>query len=597
MKQVLTVLLVGLMSPALSQQPSCDQATTRIADIQGAGQQSPLQGQQVVVKGVVTADFLGDGRLGGYFIQSRRSDGNNKTSDGLFIRPKHPRSNIKVGDLVVVKGQVTEQFDVTQVVAGQATVCQSDQKLPKPFKLRLPLQGYDLERVEGMRVTLAEPAVITDLYQYLKYGEMTVSSELLMSPTALHRPGKKVKARQKSNRDDRLVVDDGRLTEFAQPFAPGLDSRQPISAANALQLGQQVKVTGVMHYAFGKFKLQPTALTVVDRTVPTMLFPGNPGGTLRVATFNIENFFTSIDDGQESCGPLQNFSCRGADSKREFQRQLDKLVTVINTADAAVMGIQELENNDKASMAALVSGLNAAAKSQKWAYIDTGALGEDVIKVGLIYQPGLVKPKGRFALLNQAADPEFLEHRNRIIVAQTFVTQQNKAFNVATVHFKSKSCRDAEGLNENQGDGQGCYNPVRVQVAKQLSRWLHSDPTGQGAKPTLVVGDFNSYQYEDPMHTLAQQGFHDLAQDYLSVQNWTTSYRGTVGALDYVLVNQAAKALVTGLVQWHINSVAIGQFGYDLEPLGEQVSKPDDFYSVSPQASSDHDVVMIGLDL
>ena len=205
-----------------------------------------------------------------------------------------------------------------------------------------------------------------------------------------------------------------------------------------------------------------------------------------------------------------------------------------------------------------------------------------------------MKPQGNFALLNRAADPEFLEHKNRIIVAQTFNDQKGHAFNVATVHFKSKSCRDAIGIYLDQKDGQGCYNPTRVQVAKQLSQWLKTDPTGQQAEATFIVGDFNSYQKEDPMVSLKSAGFYNLADKFLPPENWTTSYRGQVGSLDYVLVNKAAQKLTVGLTQWHINSVAMDQFGYNTESFSDGFSKPANFYLDDPYASSDHDVVIAG---
>ena len=133
-------------------------------------------------------------------------------------------------------------------------------------------------------------------------------------------------------------------------------------------------------------------------------------------------------------------------------------------------------------------------------------------------------------------------------------------------------------------------------MAKQLTDWLTADPTGQNAAATFIVGDFNSYQYEDPMVALKSAGFYNLANKYLPANNWTTSYRGTLGSLDYVLANEAAKKLSTGLTQWHINSTSMDAFGYNTEPLAEQTPKPKGFYRIDPYASSDHDVVIAGFE-
>ncbi|GJM06174.1 MAG: hypothetical protein DHS20C09_21700 [marine bacterium B5-7] len=598
MKILLSVMLTFIVTPLIARSDACDRKTTPINQIQGNQSVSPLLNQQVWIKGIVTGDFRGKAALNGYFVQSVEHDMTSNSSSGIFIHSNDMNLPLKTGDLMLINGQVSEQFEVTQInQVKHAKVCQSGHSMPQAVAIKLPLGHTNLEALEGMRVTLAKPYVITDLYQYIKYGELIVSSHLLMSPTAKHRPGAEVTKQMKSIKQDQLVIDDGRLSEYAQPFMQGIQAGQSISANNPLQLGQTVQTTGILHFSFGKYKVQPTeSLQVENHILSMQVKPHRPDGQLTVATFNIENFFTTIDTGEEICGPLKNFGCRGADSAAEYKRQLAKLVTVINTADATVMGLQELENNAKQSIASLVTALNEAAGSNKWAYINTGLLGEDVIKVGIIYQVNLVKPVGDFALLNQAADAEFLENKNRIIVAQTFVDRNSQRFNLATVHFKSKSCRDAEGIFLDQKDGQGCYNPTRVQVAQQVAKWLTNDPTGQAAEATFLVGDFNSYQQEDPMVVLKTKGFYNLAETYLGAENWTTSYRGTVGSLDYVLANQAAVNLSKGLTQWHINSVSIKDFGYDTEPLTETLKKPDNFYINDPFASSDHDLVMAGFE-
>jgi len=598
MKFIYILLSFLSFSSVQASKQSCFQQTTAISIIQGDSGSSPLVNKSVWVKGLVTADFRGKDRLGGYFVQSIEADDNPKTSEGLFIHENNMQISIKVGDVIALQGKVEEQFGVTQLSEAKKTqVCSTDLPLPEPLMLSLPLEDFDLERVEGMYVTLAEPYVITDVYPFIQFGELVVSSKLLMNPTSIHRPGSAIKKMIEANNNDRLVIDDGSLQKYNESTGIGPDGSKQISANNQIQLGQKLLTSGVMHYAFGQYKLQPTKKLEFSAKLTTSApKPVATGGQFKVATFNVENFFTTLDNGLEICGPLKNFGCRGADNEIEYGRQLAKLVKVINSSGASVVGLQELENNVQQSIQALVHGLNQAAGKNKWAFIDTGTLGEDVIKVALIYQPDLLKPQGKFALLNRAADPEFLENKNRVIVAQTFNDQKGHAFNVATVHFKSKSCRDATGIYLDQKDGQGCYNPTRVQVAKQLSQWLKTDPTGQQAEATFIVGDFNSYQKEDPMVSLKSAGFYNLADKFLPPENWTTSYRGQVGSLDYVLANEAAQKLTVGLTQWHINSVAMDQFGYNTESFSDDFSKPANFYLDDPYASSDHDVVIAGFD-
>ncbi|TDR19303.1 ExeM/NucH family extracellular endonuclease [Marinicella litoralis] len=576
---------------------SCESQFTPIHLIQGSQSASKLLDEEVIVKGVVTGDFRGKERLGGFFVQQPQSDGNSKTSEGLFIQSNDAKRLIELGDLMLIKGRVSEQFDVTQLVSISAMkTCAKKVKLPAAHLLKMPLNGFNLEQVEGMRVGFNQPVVVTDLYPYLKYGELIVSSELLMAPTAMYRPGKAINKHSKYNKANRLTIDDGRNSQFPVPLPVGSDGVNEVNGLNPLAVGQMLNTVGVMHFAFGKYKLQPTEALQFSK-LENQSAPSDPGGLVKIANFNLENYFTTIDQGEDICGPLKNFGCRGADSMDEYDRQLEKIVHVINQADASVVGLQELENNNISGLR-LVEALNQAAGSKKWAYVDTGVLGEDVIKVGLIYQANEVSAIGEYALLNAKTNPKFKENKNRIVVVQTFKSKNNNLFNVATAHLKSKNCRDAEGDNKDQQDGQGCFNAVRVEVAQQISTWLNNDPTGERVEISILTGDLNAYQQEDPILVLQENGFENLADSYLNPSNWTTSFRGQLGSLDYVLVNSAAAKVATGLVQWHINSIHLRELDYNLEPWEEGGEiKPASFYQISPFASSDHDLVLAGFDL
>ena len=56
-----------------------------ISTVQGTGTLSPLEGQQVTVRGIVTGDFQAANQLNGFFIQQAIPDRNKATSDGIFV--------------------------------------------------------------------------------------------------------------------------------------------------------------------------------------------------------------------------------------------------------------------------------------------------------------------------------------------------------------------------------------------------------------------------------------------------------------------------------------------------------------------------------
>ena len=126
------------------------------------------------------------------------------------------------------------------------------------------------------------------------------------------------------------------------------------------------------------------------------------GGTLKVATFNVLNYFTTLDGSGPICGPLSDQDCRGADNAGEFTRQRDKIITAITAIDADVVGLMEIENDaGDVAVADLVSGLNDAAGAGTYAYVATGPVGPDAIRVALIYQPASVTPYGSHAVLGR----------------------------------------------------------------------------------------------------------------------------------------------------------------------------------------------------
>ena len=130
---------------------------------------------------------------------------------------------------------------------------------------------------------------------------------------------------------------------------------------------------------------------------------------------NTLNFFVTADYPtgdplDNKCGPLNNVECRGWDSDRpnEFTRQRDELLQALTGLDADIIGLNELENSTGVEpLASIVSGLPG------YAYIATGTIGTDAIKVGMIYRSTFVTPVGDFKLLTSAGDPRFVDTKSR----------------------------------------------------------------------------------------------------------------------------------------------------------------------------------------
>ena len=209
-----------------------------------------------------------------------------------------------------------------------------------------------------------------------------------------------------------------------------------LSASNTLRIGDTLStLSGIVDFRFSVYRVQPTAPVKFTHTNPRPTAPDAVGGNLRIASLNVLNFFNG--DGAGGGFPTS----RGANTPFELERQRAKEVNALATMNADIVGLMEMENDagPNSAVADLVAGLNDKLGAGTYAYIDTGVLGTDEIKVALIYKPASVTPVGAWKALTAAQDPRFDTTRNRPSLAQTF--QDNKTGRKLTVdvnHLKSK---------------------------------------------------------------------------------------------------------------------------------------------------------------
>uniref|UniRef100_UPI003FA3D02F ExeM/NucH family extracellular endonuclease n=1 Tax=Methylocaldum sp. GT1BB TaxID=3438963 RepID=UPI003FA3D02F len=570
--------------------PPPPSSVSLISTVQGTGLSSPVVGAAVTVEAVVVGDFQGATELSGFFVQEEPADydADPASSEGLFVN-----STIAVdpGDWVRVTGTVTETNGLTTLNASSVTVLASGNPLPAATPVTLPFDGSatDRERYEGMLINLPQSLTVTENFQLGRFGQIVVSSDgRLRNPTHVALPGAAANAVAAANDLNRLFVDDGSNVQNPDPVifpAPGL------SAGNTLRSGDTLTgATGVMSYAFGAFRLLPTAdpLFVADNPRPAVP-PALPGiGSLRIASFNVLNYFNG--DGFGGGFP----TARGAENPAEFTRQKDKIVPAIHGLNADVIGLMEIENDDDAYPAIrdLVDSLNVYAGSAQYAFIDTGIVGTDEIRVALIYKPAKVSPVGSFAILDSSVDPDFIDTKNRPALAQTFLDKlSNKKLTVVVNHLKSKGSACTDVGDPDVGDEQGNCNLTRTRAAQALADWLAADPTGSGNTDVLVIGDLNAYAKEDPIRTLEQNGFTNQVAAFLGEDAYSYVFDGEAGYLDHALSSLTLTYQVKGVAEWHINADEPIALDYNTDfKTPDQVTS---FYSADPYRSSDHDPVVV----
>ncbi|WP_072042070.1 ExeM/NucH family extracellular endonuclease [Nigerium massiliense] len=587
-------------------------ASKSIAEIQGTGSATPLAGQSVTTRGVITAAYP-TGGFRGVYIQTPGSGGTAKTagqaSDGIFVF-SDTLAAMPIGTCIDVSGTATEYYDLTQLTNVTATP-QTGCAAVKPTPLAtLPATDADKEAYEGMLVQPEGTYTITNNYQANQYGQigLAVGTKPLYQATDVVAPGAAAAAYEAENVKKYITLDDGSSWNYLTNKT-AQDSPLPyLSATTPMRTASQVTFTKpvILDYRF-QWNYQPTGQVVGsdspnipvasendrEATVPAV------GGDVQLASFNVLNYFSDLGENESGCrayadrngNPVATNNCqvRGAYTAKAFADQKAKIVSAINGTNAEVVSLMEIENSagisylpgqnrDKA-LADLVAGLNAAAGTTRWAYVPSPTAvptSEDVIRTAFIYDPSKVQPVGPSLI-----DVDTAFANARYPLAQKFsVTGSGTQFVVVANHFKSK------GSGADDGTGQGLSNPSREAQARQLTSWVGQQFADEAV---FLMGDFNSYSAETPVRIIESAGFTNLAKKF---DEGSASYQfsGRLGSLDHAFANAKALALVTGASVWDINGDESVAFQYSRRNYNVV-----DFYAPNAFASSDHDPVVVGV--
>ena len=572
----------------------CGDPATRIHDIQGSGLTSPLVGQQRTIEGVVIGHYrdpLGSGS--GFYVQEEGADvdADETTSEGIFVVSS---ATVAVGAVVRATGRVTEftssNSSLTEIASITSVKACPYGATVTPTTVTLPVPSLTyFERYEGMLVTFTQVLTVTETFGLGRFGEVRLSANgRLYTPTALTTPGAAAIALEAQNQLRSFVLDDGSNLQNSDPV---LYPNGGLSAGNTLRSGYTVDgLTGVFDQRFGSYRMQRVETATFEATNLRSAAPAAVGGNTKVASFNVLNFFNG--DGQGGGFPTS----RGANTSFEFERQKAKEISALTAMNADIVGLMEIENDSgtNSALAELVAALNAAMGAGTYSFIDTGAIGTDAIKVALIYKPAAVTPIGAFRLMTSAVDPRFIDTLNRPSLAQTF--ERNGAgarLTVVVNHLKSKgsACTGDTDI----GDGQGNCNATRTQAAAALADWLATDPTGSGDSRVLLIGDMNAYTFEAPIMTFESKGYTNLVRRYNGLGAYSYVFNGAAGYLDHALASPSLAAQATGAVDWHINADEPVVLDYNVE--FKTANQINTFYAPDAYRSSDHDPVVIGLDL
>ncbi|QDE32803.1 extracellular exonuclease ExeM [Shewanella polaris] len=645
---------------------TCDGATlTSIYDVQGAGESSPLIADgsfasvnEVTVKGIVTA--RSDSLYKGFFIQDVEGDNSPYTSDGIFVYLNQAAPDtIQPGTEVCVQGKVNEYYGSTQIdlKADQKFEVGALGDVPAGVEFYVAdgeTLAQALERVEGMKVKLdagSEMKVTrTFSFDYDSYRNNMVLSHKtpLMKPTQVFEPNsaEAITLGEANAVNHLLVESDYKANNGEVPYFPDFNAE-----TGYIRVGDQLtNLEGVIGYSYNAYRLLATNTITAgdfirenDRTdAPTVADMGD----IRVASFNVLNFFNDVVGGDAN--PTD--SNRGATTEDEMVLQRTKIVTALVAMNADVVGLMEIANNGFGELSAiqnLVDALNAElTDEQAYRFVEVEDadkyegkyIGSDAITVGMLYRPDRITLEGAAKVIatpeQHAAEGAETREQDGVVeqspsydkyqrhsLLQTFTINDEK-LTVVVNHLKSKGSGCIEewaDFNEDSepADMQGKCNAFRVSAAKVLGDSL-KDVDGD----LLVIGDLNAYGKEDPVAVLTDYDA-STTDHVIRTASWTTlngkvyeregsvidkgyglinlntqahgattysySYSGELGNLDHALANASLAAKLVDIDDWHINSVESNLFEYGSKYTGDLVKSENAF------SASDHDPVIIAL--
>lgn len=601
-----------------------------IAEIQGTGSASPLVGQSVTTRGIVTAAYPSGG-FNGLYIQTPGTGGSSDAtpgaSDAIFVFGSNSgASTFAVGDYVEVTGAVSEFNGLTEITpaAGGVKAAPGTAAPVTALVAAYPTTEAAREAHEGELLAPTGPFTVSDTFSTNQFAEIGLASgtKPLIVPTEVAdaQDASAIAAAVADNAARGVVLDDAASINFLSS-ANQATPLPWLSASNPVRVGARATFNApvILDFRNNTWKFQPqqrvtgTGSSVVSFTNTRTQAPEAVGGNLRLATFNVLNYFPTTGEEWVGAGNSCSFfndrqgnrntvnDCgavgpRGAAQADDLTRQQTKIVAAINALGADVVSLEEIENsvalgkNRDFALSALVDALNNAAGSDRWAFAPSPSAAnlptvaeQDVIRTAFIYNPNTTSLVGASQVLTGSA--AFSNAREPL--AQAFKPKgaaDSAAFAVVVNHFKSK------GSGADDGTGQGLANPDRVAQANALVTFANSFATARGTDKIFLTGDFNAYSKEDPIQVLEAGGFSQVLSN--TPDEWSYSFDGQSGSLDHVLANTPAKALVTGADIWSINSGE--SIAWEYSRTNYNVS---DFYQPNVYRSSDHDPAIVGLNV
>jgi VCBS repeat-containing protein len=517
-----------------------DIALVHIYDIQGAGHTSPLDGQTVITEGVVTAIDTSGSR--GFWIQDEHGDGNDATSDAVFVFTG-AAPTVQVGDKVQVEGVVDEyqgsdpnNLTITEVnathIVGEGTGTITPTIIGEGGRL-VPTETIDsdhlttfnpdhdaidfFESIEGMLVTVKNAQAVDSTYQ----GSTWVVSDNGADATGMNsRGGITIAANDQNPEKIQMYEDSG------------------VSGVNASYvMGDHVgDVTGVVTYYGGNYELLPlTVGSTATAGAPTRESTTLAGDAdhITIGAYNVENL--------DPTDPQSKFDQLGYDIAQ-------------NLGSPDIVGLEEIQDADGAGAGTDYSGAAtlqklvdavAAAGGPHYKFVEIAPTANNAnggepngnIRQAFLYNADRVSFVD--GSLHQISDDDptngdaYNNSRHPLVGDFTF---HGQTLTVIDIHNYSRG-----GSEESFGQDQPAINSGdqrRIDQTAPVERYVQNLESTNPDAHVVVMGDFNGFQFETAQTQLETGGIlTNLTTELAPSDRYSYSFEGNSQQIDNLYVS------------------------------------------------------------
>ncbi|MFO3701820.1 endonuclease/exonuclease/phosphatase family protein [Staphylococcus felis] len=615
----LFILLSGSSLTPIFHHSILASSSIQIHDIQGTHHQSNQKDQYVHnVRGIVTYQYHHRGQQYMHIQTADKDvDNNPNTSEALVVYTGKDKSDAKVGDAVEVSGIIREyaiegyadrhdtdlpitELDARKSQNGNIAIKASNQKLPKPIKIRrIPTQiasqqHFDIfdrnqyaidfwESLEGMRVQVDDvrsvgPEQHGDIFTVLKNTKPeTHNGGLMLKPS-----------QQNGQRIPFKLVDNNHKAETFD-----------------VKTGDSFKgpLTGVVGYGYQNYKVLIDTQDMKKAYQDSHHFPKGTTiepsqNKLTVASYNLENF--------------SNNTSSTSDDKA--QKIAKGIVTHMKKPD--IIGVTEVQDNngpdegnadaDQSYQRLIRSVIAAGGPTYRYVNIDPepnedGGQPNANIRVGFLYNPNRVTFNDTIQHGDATTTVHYkngqLSHNPGRIEPNAQAFQHSRKPLAAQFDFNGEQIiAIVNHWNSKGGDDPlfGQKQPVEyqsetqrksiAQLVGQFVNEIHEDNTNAHV---VSVGDYNDFQWSDAVKHLESHNLYNMVNAVEGSSRYSYVYQGNSQTLDHILVSQKLKPF-TQLDMIHVNSDFTDLSGRasDHDPLLAQIDFEQ--YKAAHSSSSTH---------